>query len=143
MTSRPAPRTSAILVNGSPHYVSDGAVAQDGVLKLMQCNACGAEVVWATSARTGRKYLVNVSRGHLDQRFYMKRNVHDCGDADARRARTEAETAVFNAEVDYKVALDAYLASDEDEVGPLVAALDAAAVALRSAKAALAEVLAR
>lgn len=124
MTSTRAPRTSAILRNGTPTYVSDGAVAQDGVLKLMQCNACGAEVVWATSGRTGRKYLVNVSRGYNDQRFYMKRNAHRCPGADAVRARNEAETAVVNAEVDFKVAVDAYLASD-DEDGPLLDAVEA------------------
>lgn len=61
-------------------YASEGAVAQDGRLKVMACNECGGEVVWATSKRTGRMYLVNVRRGHLDQRFYAKHDGHRCED---------------------------------------------------------------
>ena len=132
MTSATRPRTSAVLVNGQPHYVSPGAVAQDGSLKLMQCNNCGAEVVWATSARTGRRYLVNVSRGYLDQRFYNKRNAHRCPDLDARRARTDAETALFNARSDFTAAMAAWQADVHN--AELEAVADAAAGAVAAAK---------
>lgn len=59
-------------------FVSDGAVSQDGPLRLAWCKYCKREVVWATSTRTGRKYLVNVSTGQSGARFYMKHNVHKC-----------------------------------------------------------------
>lgn len=56
---------------------STGAVAQNGgSLPIYICNTCDREVVWATSAQTGRKYLVNVSRGHLGQRLYIGSNIH-------------------------------------------------------------------
>lgn len=40
--------------------------------------ACQAEVVWAESKRTGRKYLANVARGYMDQRFYIGASIHKC-----------------------------------------------------------------
>jgi hypothetical protein len=72
-TSKPA-RTTRV----PNRFVGEGAVRQDGTLPMYVCNTCNGEVVWATSARTGRKYLVNVRRGHLDQSFYMKHDTHTC-----------------------------------------------------------------
>ncbi len=82
---------------GQPVWVSGGAVAQDGSLKLYRCNRCQAEVVWAESKRTGKVYLANVYTGRADQRFYQKNALHRCDDsmklADlmaAERAKQEA-----------------------------------------------------
>lgn len=60
-------------------YASPGAVNQHGGdLPVYVCNTCQRDVAWAESRRTGRKYLVNVSRGYLDQRFYRGNDTHDC-----------------------------------------------------------------
>lgn len=60
-------------------YASVGAVAQrGGSLPVYICNTCGSEVAWATSSRTGRKYLANVRRGQAGQRYYIAASVHDC-----------------------------------------------------------------
>lgn len=62
-------------------YASVGAVVQaNGSLPVYRCNGCGAEVVWAESKRTGRKYLVSVSYGQNRNRYYRGDNVHprDC-----------------------------------------------------------------
>ena len=94
MPARPARTTRVPDV-----FVGQGAVAQNGgSLPLYRCNTCLAEVVWATSKRTGRKYLANVSRGHLDQRYYIGANVHRCADRLAAIAESEAHAD--------KVALD-------------------------------------
>lgn len=72
-------------------YASTGAVRQHaGKLPIYVCTTCGAEVVWVESTRTGRPYLVTVSKGYLGQRYYVGANVHprDCGE---RRARELAE----------------------------------------------------
>lgn len=91
-------RTEAIEdQRGRPVYVGEGAVNQDGNLKLYRCTTCGDEVVWAKSSRTGRRYLVNVSRGYNDQRFYMKRNAHDC---EARVAELDAAAAAARYDAD-------------------------------------------
>ena len=60
------------------HSATGGAVRQDGPLPIYICNACGNDVVWATSTKTGRKYLANVYRGYLNQRYYVKRSAHQC-----------------------------------------------------------------
>lgn len=80
---------------GQEAWVSGGAVAQDGKLKLMVCNTCGGEVVWATSIRTGRKYRVDVSKGESGCRYYAKRNAHDCARrlAAVEQARRAAATS--------------------------------------------------
>lgn len=59
-------------------YIDGGAVAQDGKLPAYLCNTCGADVVWATSNRTGRKYLANVYRNRNGARFYVKHQPHNC-----------------------------------------------------------------
>lgn len=59
-------------------YASGGAVTQDGLLPIYIHLACGRDVVWATSRKTGRKYLVNVYRGQAGQRFYVKHQPHKC-----------------------------------------------------------------
>lgn len=60
-------------------FAGTGAVRQtEGPLPIYVCNACNLEVVWATSRRTGRKYLVNVHRGYLDQRYYIAASIHKC-----------------------------------------------------------------
>ncbi len=58
-------------------FVSVGAVNQhEGALPWYRCNACGADVVWATSKRTGRKYLANISTARNGGHFYVGANVH-------------------------------------------------------------------
>lgn len=60
-------------------YAGTGAVHQhDGKLPIYICNECEREVVWATSTRTGRKYLANVGRGQNGARFYIAARVHQC-----------------------------------------------------------------
>lgn len=76
-TTASQPRTKR---HPSGVFIGTGAVGQhDGSLPLYICNGCQREVVWATSSKTGRKYLVNVSHStRSDARFYIGRNVHDC-----------------------------------------------------------------
>ena len=113
MTEQRKPLTTTIYFNrqgaecaptdkdAQPKYVGEGAVRQDGSLKLMRCQ-CGQDVVWATSKRTQRKYRVNVSRGASGARFYAKRNVHKCDEyraymaqfAEADDRRTEGAALV-------------------------------------------------
>lgn len=74
-------------------YASTGAVRQHaGSLPVYICNTCGREVVWVESKRTGKPYLVTVTRGYLDQRFYMGHNVHprDCTADDRKVERYQA-----------------------------------------------------
>lgn len=84
-TTKPS-RTSRVVRNGFPMSVGPGASAQDGDLPLYQCNTCHGEVVWATSSRTGRKYLCNVYQGTV-VRYYVKRSVHQCQDRLVPQAR--------------------------------------------------------
>lgn len=74
------------------HYASQGAVNQNGgSLPVSTCKRCGNEVVWVTSKRTGKRYLVNVSIGYRDQRFYMGHNIHRCDEILAAREQAAAE----------------------------------------------------
>lgn len=73
-------------------HVSMGGVRQNGgLLPLYTCNACGAEVVWATSNRTGRKYLVTVGRNYNGARYYRGDNIHprNCGEVRAAAVAEE------------------------------------------------------
>ena len=45
-------------------------------LPIYICNTCHADVVWAESQRTGRKYLVTVSRKRSGNQYYMANNLH-------------------------------------------------------------------
>jgi hypothetical protein len=72
-TKKPA-RTTRV----PDRFATGGAVTQEGSLPLYVCNGCQGEVVWATSARTGRKYLANVWRKTNDARYYMKNDPHKC-----------------------------------------------------------------
>lgn len=65
-------------------FANGGAVHQEGSLPIYQCNTCLGQVVWATSSKTGRKYLANIRTGYLDQRFYNKRDYHDCDNPNRR-----------------------------------------------------------
>jgi hypothetical protein len=78
-------------------YASDGAVRQDGPLPITTCDDCGKEMVWATSNRTGKKYRVAITKGYLDQRFYMKNNFHTCDPESvaARKRAAEADTTTI------------------------------------------------
>lgn len=112
MTTATQPLTTALIENGMPIYATDGCVTQEGKLKIMVCR-CGAQVVWATSARTGRKYRVNISRGHLGQRFYRKNNVHRCEEhvQDVQKlqnvlARNEASRIIGTAETVYETVIE-------------------------------------
>lgn len=75
-------RTTAIVENGSEIYASSGAVRQhDGKLKIYQCNECHGQVVWVTSKKTGKFYLVNVRHGaESGARFYMGHDIHKCSE---------------------------------------------------------------
>lgn len=79
-------------------WIGDGAIAQDDKLQLYVCNTCGGEVVWATSKRTGRKYLVDVCRGEVS-RYYRKDLVHDCA---KRRAAADSAVQQYIAYADRK-----------------------------------------
>jgi hypothetical protein len=82
-TTTTGPRTRRSPDGG---FASVGAVHQTaGSLPVYICNACGREVVWAESKRTGRKYLANVSRGYHDQRFYIGARVHDAESCQRRQ----------------------------------------------------------
>ena len=75
-------------------FASQGAVNQNGgTLPLYRCNACRAEVVWATSKRTGRKYLCGVRHGYLGQRYYVGADLHTNAICEARNADVEAAAA--------------------------------------------------
>ena len=92
--SKPGPRTRRV----PKTFASEGAVRQNGgTLPVYVCNTCGHEVVWCESKRTGRPYLVSVTRGYHDQRFYMGHNVHprDCGE---RRQAAIDQHAAYEAE---------------------------------------------
>lgn len=60
---------------GQPIYVGDGAVAQQGPKKLYTCNACGGDVVWLESKRTGKVYLASVYRGQVARYYVSKPHV--------------------------------------------------------------------
>lgn len=76
MTDKPTARTRRADDGG---YATVGAVRQSGgSLPVYCCNTCNQEVVWATSQRTGRKYLCNVSYGYHHNRYYIGADLHDC-----------------------------------------------------------------
>lgn len=100
-------------------YASTGAVRQHGgSLPIYVCNTCGREVVWATSSKTGRKYLANVSHGYLGQRFYVAASVHGttCETEMRRRAEGLAE-AEWKLENDHHFAFLLMLLDQHDEQG--------------------------
>jgi hypothetical protein len=75
--------------NGYPISVSTGGVRghSGGDTNLYICNTCQSEVVWATSARTGRRYLCNVRRSYNDGRFFMGNDLHNCNEVITERDR--------------------------------------------------------
>ncbi len=82
--------------DGTPVFAGPGANSQDGRLAVHQCLACESEVVWATSRRTGKRYLCDVGRGYMDQRFYVKASAHfaTCEQTRSERAdRLRADAA--------------------------------------------------
>lgn len=115
-----AARTTAAVhpTNGGPRYIGGGANEQDGKLKLYTCNTCHGEVVWATSTRTGNKYLANVfTSPHSGARFYVKASAHECKPAlDIPAGPTEAHIRSLNAQVDalFEIREDALEAGDTD-----------------------------
>lgn len=85
-TTRPA-RTTRV-----PNArATEGGVRQEGSLPIYCCNTCQREVVWATSARTGRRYLVDVQHGYKGQRFYIKRAAHTCPTPEPTPTRLTSE----------------------------------------------------
>jgi hypothetical protein len=79
---------------GNNAWANTGAVGQhDGSLKIMVCNTCGDQVVWATSKKTGRYYLVNIRSSYHGGRFYMGHDVHKCDEVMARRAALQQAQA--------------------------------------------------
>lgn len=71
-------QTRAVIENGNTVYATPGAVNQKGgSLKIMWHNECGEQVVWVTSQRTGRFYLVNVRENYNGARFYMGHDIHN------------------------------------------------------------------
>jgi hypothetical protein len=75
--------------NGYPISVSTGGVRghSGGDTNLYVCNTCQSEVVWATSARTGRRYLCNVRRSYNDGRFFQGNDLHNCNEVITERDR--------------------------------------------------------
>lgn len=72
-------------------FASQGAVRQHGgALPIYICNTCHREVVWAESRRTGRKYLANVKRGYLGQRYYIGSDLHRKEDCQPATHKVEA-----------------------------------------------------
>jgi uncharacterized Zn finger protein len=59
-------------------FASSGAVRQDGTLPVVECRDCGRSVVWATSAKTGKKYRVNLSYSQVGSPYYVKADFHTC-----------------------------------------------------------------
>ena len=86
-----ATRTTRTVRNARGTYADGGANTQDGKLPIYDCTTCGAEVVWATSNRTGNKYLVNIRTGASGARFYMKHDIHTC-----QPANSPEDVALYN-----------------------------------------------
>jgi hypothetical protein len=84
--------------SGNQPNATPGAVRNQtgGTLPVYVCNACDTHVVWATSARTGRRYLCDVSYGYHGQAFYIGRNVHRCDNVLAQR-EAHREAAITEA----------------------------------------------
>lgn len=59
-------------------FASPGANRQEGPLRIVVCKYCGDQIVWATSARTGKRYPVSISHGYNGQRYYNKSRFHNC-----------------------------------------------------------------
>ena len=87
----------AMLIDGRQAYASGGAVAQDGSLKVYYCGKCGSRVVWATSARTGGKYLVNVFDKHNGGMHYVKNQLHTAEFCKKEISETTATVEEINA----------------------------------------------
>jgi len=119
MINTPAPTTAKTRRSPDGAYASTGAVRQHGgSLPIYVCNTCGREVVWATSTRTGRKYLANVAHGYLDQRYYVAASVHGttCETEMRRRAEALAE-ADWKLESEHHYAFHFMLMDEHDEQG--------------------------
>jgi hypothetical protein len=100
MTAAAQPRTRRAPDNG---FASVGAVRQvGGTLPVYVCNACDTEVVWATSKRTGRKFLAQVSRGYMQQRYYVAASVHTDERCQRRQDEHQRGAAAILREIRYK-----------------------------------------
>lgn len=118
-------------------YASQGAVRQhEGSLPIYVCNDCGREVVWATSSKTGRKYLANVSTGYLGQRFYIGASVHRCDRSrtpealEAREIDREIAAAqAYAMQALYEARDAAFLTGTDDEIADAFEAIDNAQAA--------------
>jgi hypothetical protein len=116
-------------------FAGTGAAYQNGgSLPIYRCNDCGADVVWAKSARTGKPYLVNVSRGYHDQRYYRGDALHprDCAAQKADRidrenARLEWQ-AIAPAVADVTLDLSAAYRAGEIDDATFAEALDTLAL---------------
>jgi hypothetical protein len=104
---------------GRATYATPGAVRGQvgGDLAIYVCNTCDEQVLWATSARTGGRYLVNVSRGYQGQAFYRGSDLHRCDEVLARReaavaAEAEARQAAVTLAASMLATLDELLATD-------------------------------
>ena len=76
-TASPRPAIKKVLDrHGDPIWITGGANAQDGYKPLHRCTACGGDVVWVKSKRTGKNYPTDVFRGYHNQRYYMKAAPH-------------------------------------------------------------------
>lgn len=84
-------------------FAGPGAVRQHGAsLPVYRCNTCQAEVVWADSTRTGRKYLANVRRGNANQRYYIGSDIHRCESVQSMTADIRAEQANRDAVAEWR-----------------------------------------
>lgn len=98
--------------NGTQISAGPGANAQDGALPVHQCLACESEVVWAESRRTGKRYLCDVYRGYMDQRFYVKASAHFATCEAVRSEKAEQRRAL--AAADAREAAESFERCDTD-----------------------------
>ena len=97
---------------GQPIYVGEGAVRQQGPKKLYVCNACGRDVVWLESKRTGKVCLASVYSGEVS-RYYVSRP-HECKPREAEVAESAydaAYRALTSKFVGKQMSRDEYLAA--------------------------------
>jgi len=74
-TTRPE-LTDILNEYGRQSYASDGAVAQGGSLKMKRCGACGGEVVFVQSKKSGKWYLADCFRKYNGGYYYVKASPH-------------------------------------------------------------------
>lgn len=95
---------------GSYIPVSTGAVRghSGGDTNLYLCNTCHGDVVWATSKRTGRKYLCNARSAYNGSWFFMGNDLHKCDEVLAQRKAADKVAAQVQADLQAEALKNAY-----------------------------------